>query len=103
MSVKSEAMSEPVATVMVSVGGEMNLSDRPTPETDKESGYEDGSGCWKYAENGSCVPSDFARRMQRQRDAAVEALKRIGDLDWPGQFSVEEYANRVLREIEEGK
>jgi len=53
-----------------------------------------------HSDFNACMHREYCRELKRQRDAAVEALKAIGDLDWPGQFSVEEYANRVLREIE---
>lgn len=38
-----------------------------TPRTDAEAGYYDGSGCWKYDKAGDCVPSDFARELERDR------------------------------------
>lgn len=83
------------------------MSDRPTPFTDLLVA-EYHNARWPNSSQASLAAFiDSNRRFERQlaeaerqRDAAVEALKAIGDLDWPGQFSVEEYANRVLREIE---
>jgi len=56
-------------------------NERPTPLTDNEAGYYDGSGCWKYNPEGECVTSDFARNLERslaerteERDAALAKL-----------------------------
>ena len=35
-----------------------------TPLTDKQAGYPDGSGCWKYTELGLYVDADFARQLE---------------------------------------
>ena len=37
-----------------------------TPRTDKQAGYPDGSGCWKYTELGLYVDADFARQLERE-------------------------------------
>ena len=39
---------------------------KDTPKTNAEAGYIDGSGCWKYNEDGECVGTDFARRLERE-------------------------------------
>ena len=52
----------------------MSTNERPTPETDVEE-----YNCSPNAEYGGqewAVPSDFARRLERQRDALAEALRR---------------------------
>ena len=52
-------------------GSEMNYS--PTPETDKaEDSDPMVEGEWKWI-----VPSSFARRLERERDAALEELSRV--------------------------
>jgi hypothetical protein len=43
-----------------------------TPRTDAEAGYMDGSGCWKWRDDGSEVPADFARDLERE----LAAVKR---------------------------
>ena len=37
-----------------------------TPRTDKQAGYPDGSGCWKYTKLGLYVDADFARQLERE-------------------------------------
>jgi hypothetical protein len=44
-----------------------------TPETDAESCYPDSN-------LGECVCADFARKLERERDEAREALMKIEDL-----------------------
>ena len=46
------------------------MSDRPTPETDAESCYPDSN-------LGECICADFARKLERERDEAREALVKI--------------------------
>ena len=52
-----------------------------TPRTDAEAGYADGSGCWKRRDDGSEVPADFARNLERELAAAraelAEALEEL--------------------------
>lgn len=51
-------------------------NERPTPETDANAGYPDfDSGCWKYNKLGLYVGAYFARKLERQRDEALEALR----------------------------
>lgn len=59
----------------------------PTPLTDAEAGYYDGSGCWKSREDGDCVPSSFTRTLERRLIALEtqtakqrEALKALVDV-----------------------
>ena len=47
----------------------------PTPRTDAEAGYYDGSGCWHHRANGENVDSDFARTLERELTAARAELK----------------------------
>lgn len=54
----------------------IKLTDRPTPETDaacEEIQLEDGYPHRTY--NALCVFSKHARRLEQQRDSAVEALE----------------------------
>ena len=46
-----------------------------TPRTDKQAGYPDGSGCWKYTELGLYVDADFARQLERENARLQEALE----------------------------
>lgn len=46
-----------------------------TPLTDKQAGYPDGSGCWKYTELGLYVDADFARQLERENARLLYALK----------------------------
>ena len=49
-----------------------------TPRTDAAAGYMDGSGCWKYRDDGGEVPADFARELERElatKTAEVERLR----------------------------
>jgi len=69
-----------------------------TPRTDKETGYEDGSGCWKsVVPNGAFVYADFARTLERELTKAQAKIeyyeacttsavkKRIDDLVEAGE------------------
>ena len=50
-----------------------DMSDRPTPLTDKEiMPVANGAGAWMHV-----VPADFARDLERQRDAYAETLRII--------------------------
>ena len=46
-----------------------------TPRTDKQAGYPDGSGCWKYTELGLYVDADFARQLERENARLIYGLK----------------------------
>ena len=46
-----------------------------TPRTDKQAGYPDGSGCWKYTELGLYVGADFARQLERENARLLYGLK----------------------------
>ena len=46
-----------------------------TPRTDKQAGYPDGSGCWKYTELGLYVDADFARQLERENARLLYGLK----------------------------
>jgi len=57
----------------------VNITNRPTPETD-----EDEARCATFKpETRALVMRNRARRLERQRDAAVEALERIAK--WDGE------------------
>jgi len=57
----------------------MNINDRPTPETDRVERIIPSrlSPAEFDQQQGEWVPADHARRLERQRDAAVEALEDI--------------------------
>lgn len=66
------------------------MSERKTAETD-----------WlQHCMPVSSVWEKHARRLERQRDAAVEALHTIRKTSWPVGMCVDEYARAVLAEIE---
>ena len=46
-----------------------------TPRTDKQAGYPDASGCWKYTELGLYVDADFARELERENARLIYGLK----------------------------
>jgi len=77
------------------------MSDRPTPETD--------AVIKKWMQAPTPTPPEFialARRLERQRNAAVETLKAMIECDEREGFITDAYtstARAVLREIEEGK
>jgi hypothetical protein len=59
------------------------MSDRPTPETDAAAYPYDNA----FAAHGkTVVRSDFARRLERQRDELLEALERFARL--PGDYNL---------------
>ena len=81
------------------------MSERPTPESD-ESGFDSWDGA------GTVVHIHVARRLERERDAAVEELRNIAnavlstwDKDMRDQFQAwaQNRARATLRAIEEGK
>ena len=79
----------------------MTLADRKTPESD-ESGFDSWDGA------GTVVHIHVARRLERERDAAVEALKLCYDHCrlWHPEIEINnvgETARATLRAIEEGK
>lgn len=55
-----------------------------TPRTDKERGYVDGSGCWKYSENGDEVPVWLAEELESEnadlKRQVEKANERTDDL-----------------------
>ena len=80
------------------------IADRKTVETDAEANAE-GQGVM-----ADSVSTDFARRLERERDAAVEALELICKTygQWAGEpgpslTDTVESARATLRAIEEGK
>ena len=82
------------------------IADRKTVETDAEANAE-GQGVM-----ADSVSTDFARRLERERDAAVEELRNIAnavlstwDKDMRDQFQAwaQNRARATLRAIEEGR
>ena len=92
------------------------MSARPTPETDKKQ--------WDADLGNMVVDADFARRLERQRDAAVGALNQMIEtieeppenncschisapcndcVDYSGLREAFSTTRAALREIEEGK
>lgn len=57
----------------------MNINDRPAPETDRVERIIPSrlSPAEFDQQQGEWVPADFARRLERQRDAATAALQKI--------------------------
>lgn len=75
-----------------------------TPETDSEA--NNGSLC------DQCVPADFARNLERERDAYEDALRRIYDissdrrrsgkeneLTWPDSVQISVIARNILETL----
>lgn len=52
------------------------MSERPTPETDSQPLYDETEGGIRESINGQYVDADFARNLERQRDALLEALEK---------------------------
>ena len=74
------------------------MNNRPTPETDAliSVGLENA--------DRECVPADFARKLERERDEAREALMKIEDLfiDGTDIYADRENMGTIARNALEG-
>jgi hypothetical protein len=78
------------------------MSDRPTPETDEQ---VNGKPCTRFAIaagdslRDALVPSEFARRLERERDEANYFLNELAEVDGQLKFRINELCE-VLRKTE---
>lgn len=69
------------------------MSERPTPETDSQPLYDETEGGIRESINGQYVDADFARNLERQRDALLEALEELYNAPW---FSLPGRAGEIV-------
>lgn len=76
------------------------MSDTPTPETDAEAmdamdGHGDPVRLWDYkaSKDGDVVPIEFARRLERERNASTQLYFQ----------ALAEFARRIERERNEAR
>ena len=86
----------------------MTIADRKTPETDAQEMCTHDASTYGEDWPAKVVQSSFARRLERERDAAVEALKLCYDHCrlWHPEIEINnvgETARATLRAIEESQ
>jgi hypothetical protein len=70
------------------------VNDKPTPETDAEINIEMTCACYP----NEYVSGDFARKLERERDEAREALQYIAHAGLTARH-IEDYAKELLSKI----